>query len=228
MVLWAWKIIYRKFPCLYELCAIITHDWGYWGLAKMDDNEGRKHPEIMNRWWIRRGYTNFYFNVAREILGHSRFYASKLGCELSPLFRADKLSIALYPRWLYLLLANLSGEIHEYIEIARNNEDGKYIHLPVSVSHQTWWILQLQAHMVMMGLKGIECDKPKPRIIVTSNPTDMECESCGWRGNWQALIVFQQPNREACPVCGSIDSIVELDGVGEVDYMNQERREKIK
>lgn len=220
MVLWAWWIIYRKFPKLYELCAIITHDWGYWGLAKMDDKEGQKHPEIMNRWWIKQGHTNFYFNVAGEVLGHSGFYHEKFGVELSPLYKADKLAIALCPRWIYLLLGNLSGEIHEYMEIAKNNKDGKCL----DTATQTRWLLELQAHMIMRGLKGY--DEPV-KMDKQHDTTDVECKKCGWNGNWKELTIFLDTTTELCPRCGAPDSIIELDGVSEDDYIMQELREKV-
>lgn len=229
IILWAWWIIYRRFPRLYELCAIITHDWGYWGLAKMDDEQGERHPKIIADWWWKIGSTSltstFRWSVSQEILGHSRFYITRHGGNPTLLFRADKLAIALYPRWLYLLLANLSGEIKEYIEIANNNKDGKYIHLLVDTSSQTRWLLELQAHMIMMGLRGTNYDETikKDKQHTT---TDIECESCGWRGSRQALIIFQQANEGLCPACGVSDSIIELDGVSEDDYKMQESRNR--
>lgn len=227
MVLRAWWIIYRRFPKLYELCAILTHDLGYWGLSKMDDEQGERHPEIMSNWWHKGygKYSIFCWNIATEIRGHSGFYITRHGGKLSPLFRADKLAIALYPRWLYLLLANLSGEINEYIEIANNNKDGKYIHLSVDTTNQMRWLLELQAHMIMMGLWGTNYDesvKVDRRLGIREN---VECESCGWKGSWQALLIFQQANRELCPACGTPDSIIELDGVSDDDYRMQEKRE---
>jgi hypothetical protein len=152
MVLWAWWIIYRRFPCLYELFAIITHDWGYWGSSNMDGEEGTEHPERIAQWWRENGGARssmFYWKIADEIAGHSRFHVAKYGGNLSRLFRADKLATVLYPRWLYLLLANLSGEIKEYMEVARKNT--KYT---VDTETQTRWLLGVQAHMIMMGLNN--------------------------------------------------------------------------
>lgn len=153
-VLWAWWIIYKKFPCLHELCAIITHDWGYWGLPNMDGAEGETHPERSADMWYRlKKIPLFALSVRYEIRAHSRFNAARHGIPLSKLFRADKLAVALYPTWLYLLLANLSGEIKEYIKIAKDKE-GKYIDLLVGATTQTQWVLEIKAHMIMMGLKG--------------------------------------------------------------------------
>lgn len=166
MVLWAWLIVYRKWPCLYELAAIITHDWGYWGCEKMDDDKGENHPQVMVLWWWRQcgGTSIFCWNIAAEIAGHSRFHVARhSGCKLSKLFRADKLAVALYPRWIYLLLGSMSGEIHEYMEIA-NDREGKYIDLAANNLSKTQWLLKVQAHMIMMGLEGEEYEPVKKQL----------------------------------------------------------------
>ena len=152
MVVWAWRILYYRWPTLHEWCAIITHDLGYWGSPNMDGKRGEKHPEYAAYWWIDRR-TEFGDKVACEILGHSRFYAGKNGEGLSRLFQADKLSMALYPKWLYLLLGNLSGEIKEYMAHA-STKGGKYIDIIKAGKTQTQWLIETQAHMALMGLHG--------------------------------------------------------------------------
>ena len=146
----AWRIIYHRGPSLNEFRAIVTHDLGYWGSPNMDGEEGEKHPQIAANWWLKKG-TYIGDFVAKEILGHSRFYAAHEGIGLSNLFRADKLSYALYPRWLYLLLGNLSGEIHEYMRQARN---GKYRKHSRNGTSQVSWLVEMQAHIALMGLYG--------------------------------------------------------------------------
>lgn len=150
-VMRAWWICYQSLPTLAEFCAILTHDVGYYGMPNMDGPEGETHPERVASWW-RRWFGSFGNEVAAIVLGHSRFHAAKNGLPLSKLFRPDKLATALYPKWLYLILANASGEIHEYI--ARCH-DGKY----TEVHHmenptQVQWLIEIQAHMALMGLKG--------------------------------------------------------------------------
>lgn len=154
-VLCAWLILYKKFPKFHELAAIITHDLGYLGLPNMDGTEGEQHPEIMANW-----FTNNYNckMIANEILGHSRFYARKNNIPLSKLFKADKLSIVLYPHWLYLLLANLSGEIHEYMKLGKT---GKYYNVPKISKTQIQWLIETKAHMPLMGLFGDDYEPVK-------------------------------------------------------------------
>ncbi len=148
----AWLIIYRKWPRLHEWAAIITHDLGYWGSPNMDGPEGERHPEITSAWW-RRHFGQFGEKVAIEILGHSRYHAGKNNLPLSKLFQPDKLSTALYPQWLYLVLGNLSGEIHEYMGLCR---DGKYTDTLKAANTPRQWLIETQAHMALMGLYGDE------------------------------------------------------------------------
>lgn len=146
----AWWIVHRQRPALHEWAAIITHDLGYWGAPNMDGAEGEEHPERIAAWW-RKHFGAFGERVAVEVLGHSRFHAGKNNLPLSRLFQPDKLSTALYPKWLYLLLGNLSGEIHEYMEHARN---GKYLDLIKNGKSQIQWLIETQSHMALMGLHG--------------------------------------------------------------------------
>lgn len=144
----AWWIIYRELPRLHEWAAIVTHDLGYWGAPNIDGPEGENHPVIMAEWWEKH-FGTFGMKVANEILGHSRFHAQKNNLPLSRLFRPDKLSSALYPKWLYLLLGNLSGEIREYME---HCNDGKYQDVMSEPTTQRQWLLEMQARMTLMGL----------------------------------------------------------------------------
>lgn len=150
MVLWAWLIIYRSWPKMHELAAILTHDLGYWGQPNMDGPEGENHPEISAAWWRGR-FGDFGDRVAFEILGHSRFHAENNHIPLSKLFKPDKLSTALYPRVLYLILGNLSGEINEYMGLCKG---GKYDELNKVGVTQWQWLIETQSHMALMGLHG--------------------------------------------------------------------------
>lgn len=149
-VLRAWLILYGTWPKAHQLAAIITHDLGYFGAPNMDGPEGEAHPERVANWW-RRHLGAFGEKVAVEVLGHSRFHAAKHKLPTSALLRPDKLSNALYPRWLYLLLANLSGEIHEYMD---HTERGKYCDFLKGGKTQTQWLIEAQAQMALVGLYG--------------------------------------------------------------------------
>ena len=107
--LWDWRLWLGFF----------AHDMGYWGSPDMDGKQGEQHPIrgaqlLAHR--FRGGATWLYFMAC-----HSRFLAKQLGHRPSALCMADKLSMALYPTWLYLLLANATGEIREYMRDAQKN-----------------------------------------------------------------------------------------------------------
>ncbi len=115
-VLLAWLVYYKRPPKFYQLCAIFTHDWGYWGSPNMDGEKGSSHPERAANMW--RLFGKFGRKVAREIDGHSGSYALRYGFPTSELFKADKLSVIFYPCYLYVILGSLSGEILEYMEVS--------------------------------------------------------------------------------------------------------------
>jgi len=77
---------------------------------------------------------------------HSRHYAKRLGMSPSRLCVADKLSLALMPWWLYLSLANLTGEIDEYmrhaamrVEVSETNMNQGEIHGLLSGDQRLWF-----------------------------------------------------------------------------------------
>ena len=125
----AWVWLYRKFPTWKETICIIIHDWGYWGKAKMDDEEGERHPEVGAK--LVRFLGPEYYELC---LFHSRHYARNAGRKPSLLCWADKISILCEPSWLYLPRAWASGELCEYREIA--NATG---FVPACVSHREWY-----------------------------------------------------------------------------------------
>lgn len=156
-VAWAWRRLYRRWPDRWEWVAIIIHDWGYWGSPDMDGETGRLHPLRSASWWV--ALTNrwpFYLisdeaceRVLNLVRHHSRFAALKEGREPSELCWPDKLAFALYPRDLYLFLANLSGEIHEYMDHCR--KDGFICHVDTDVD----WFNKVRAYMLEVSDKKI-------------------------------------------------------------------------
>ncbi|MCK9429977.1 MAG: hypothetical protein M0R17_08225 [Candidatus Omnitrophica bacterium] len=132
-----WKLYgFPKDPRLWV--AFIVHDWGYWGKPNMDGKEGETHVElgarIMSRLFDDKGIiiskekyqtTRYYkslntFNYWYNFnLYHSRFYAKNNNQPISKLCVADKYAFCIPPKWLYMLLVNMSGEIYEYMDISR-------------------------------------------------------------------------------------------------------------
>jgi hypothetical protein len=117
----------------------LNHDW--WVFDLFDPSRDRKLPS---------GYQFFGLPVDRSVhtwhdfsLYHSRFYATSAGEHYSRLCVADKLAITLYPRWMYLLLANASGEIQEYM----NPNVEKYRSFLAGVRSQREWFDKLVVYL---------------------------------------------------------------------------------
>lgn len=109
-VAWAWQILYG-FPKSFPLwVAFFVHDFGYFGKPNMDGPEGKTHPELGGRIMTRL----FGQEWGDFTLFHSRFYAKQRNRNFSQFCVADKLASLLYPTWLYVFLARLSGELTEY------------------------------------------------------------------------------------------------------------------
>jgi hypothetical protein len=147
-VAWAWTRLYG-FPWDPRLwVAFFIHDLGYWGSPNMDGPEGERHPEWAARWMTRlfdwrpgygvryAGGDSFEWRVCFQdwdsdqdfllgpwgqlVLLHSRFYAKANKAQPSRLCMADKLAVALEPWWLYLPRVIATGEIREYMALARD------------------------------------------------------------------------------------------------------------
>lgn len=149
-VLLAWLIIYRRWPQLHQLAAIVTHDLGYWGSSDMDGDYGEEHPGRAATWW-RRWAGEFGERVAVEIEGHSGFYCKAHGVAESKLMRADKLAISLYPMWLALFLYTVSGELQEY---RQRSLEGRY---GLTAQPDTLrWLMEMRAVTAIKGLNSGE------------------------------------------------------------------------
>ena len=146
--------------------AFFVHDLGYWGKPNMDGPEGEMHPalggRIMHFLFDRRrkscklcngeGY-NWEFTgdecfdaVECEncnkwgnfTVFHSRYYAKKYHYPVSKLCAADKLAFCFEPYWFYMLRANASGEIWEYLNVPYFR-DVVVPQYPVELSKKIWF-----------------------------------------------------------------------------------------
>jgi len=130
--------------------AFFVHDLGYWGKPNMDGPEGETHvllgAEILTRLFDRRQsgrcpYCRSWLNLG---LFHSRFFAKNFEQPVSKLGIADKLSIVLTPAWLYLPMARASGEIHEYMDLAKS---GKYQTMRINPTNYCRWYADVQEYL---------------------------------------------------------------------------------
>jgi len=165
----AWCKIYG-FPWDPRLwVAFFVHDLGYIGKPNMDGPEGERHVELGARimtlmfdrkpksyldqlivWEVPDATSKkFWFcgRWGRLCLLHSRFWAKKLSTRPSKLCVADKLAIALTPGWLYLPMATATGEIREYMKLAKAGEQGKYEHMKFSTDSAKKWYSDAQDYL---------------------------------------------------------------------------------
>jgi hypothetical protein len=131
-VAWAWAKLYG-FPFDPRLwVAFFVHDIGYFGLGRMDDAEGERHPELGAR-IMGALFGQDWHDLC---LYHSRFYSKRAGVVPSRLCYADKLAPSLEPWWFYLPRAWASGELWEYLSMAGGRDGGKYAGEPNSAAVQ--------------------------------------------------------------------------------------------
>lgn len=148
-VLWAWLTLYG-FPFDLRLwIAFVIHDLGYFGKPNMDGPEGERHTEfaadIMGRLFDSK--ETHWSDFCKY---HSRFIAKRDSRPYSRLCVADKLAIALTPAWIYLPLSRLSGEIFEYMNLAKLRTDAgepKYASMKVTTNNQARWYADVQEYI---------------------------------------------------------------------------------
>lgn len=123
--------------------AFVVHDLGYWGKPNMDGPEGETHPvfgaDLMGRLFGIEWY--------RFCLYHSRFYAKQLGRPYSKLCVADKQVILLEPWWFYLPRAWASGELSEFMRIAKGRNGSKFDNLNPGEITPTIWYVNMQEYV---------------------------------------------------------------------------------
>lgn len=141
--------------------AFFVHDLGYFGKPNMDGKEGETHviwgARVMHKLFDKK-FPNNYQDIYRYrywydfCLYHSRYYSK--GDEKSPskLCYADKLAICIEPAWFYLLRVNLSGEIKEYMALAKMRvEQGepvtKYESMKMNTSSQFAWFYSMTEYL---------------------------------------------------------------------------------
>lgn len=134
--------------------AFIVHDWGYWGKPNMDGPEGETHPElgakIMSFLFDRPGkFRKWYYFT----LYHSRFLSKRDMVRYSKLCVVDKYSTYLTPAWLYIPMATLTGEIHEYMERVKPKEGGKYSTMGIDITNKKVWYKSMTTYLYKWAIE---------------------------------------------------------------------------
>ncbi len=152
----------------------------------MDGPEGEEHPQfgarIMGRLFDKDGFG--IGDAARYrwydfCLLHSRYFAKREGRPFSRLCVADKLAIALTPRWMYLPMVNWTGEIHEYLKMAHHADmtgSGKFKAADYR-GRQRDWHVELCRYM----RSWVEVHKDGANDTWTSTDRHAKTESGVWK-----------------------------------------------
>jgi hypothetical protein len=126
-------------PRLY--IAFIVHDLGYIFCKNMDGPEGERHvilgAKIMGFLFGKKWYNFSAY--------HSRYWAKKNDATPSKLCFADKLSFVYTPKWLYLPMVTLTGEINEYLQNAQKSDSQHWT--PTNFDKNKWHA-QLKQYML--------------------------------------------------------------------------------
>lgn len=144
-VAWAWWQLFG-FPWDPRLwIAFFVHDLGYIGKPNMDGPEGERHVEfganLMRVFGVEWKEFSLY---------HSRFYAKRDRRPVSRLCYADKLAIVLTPAWLYVPMATATGEIDEYMDLARTRTtagEPKYASMNTYSNERRQWYANVQEYL---------------------------------------------------------------------------------
>ena len=117
-VAWAWGKLFG-FPWDFRLwVAFFVHDTGYLCKRDMEGFDGQRHVLLGGRimGWLFDAYWRDFTCC------HSRHWAKRAGKRYSRLCLADKLAFVLTPAWLYLPMAQMSGELQEYMRVASGRQ----------------------------------------------------------------------------------------------------------
>ena len=117
------------------------------------ENDGWRLKETRHNVCLYMKSTRYWYDFC---LYHSRFYARRHLKPFSRLCVADKYAFVCTPRWLYLLQARLSGEIHEYIT---KTNAGKYTGQVQPAPDYRGWHANLKTFLVQWVAENRDRDQ---------------------------------------------------------------------
>ena len=160
---WAAQLMFKWFEHWKPYGIEVLHKSRRGGLLFRGDGERRLPPPNRIQRFSSRAF-NWLFGERPQLywhdltLYHSRFYAKTDGQQPSRLCMADKLAISITPWWLYLPMTIATGEIREYMGLAktdRHSHEHAQVHSDVKDSHlavrlfgmRGRWYLEVQQYV---------------------------------------------------------------------------------
>lgn len=128
--------------------------WLFWTRNLWEWEIGAKW-RVPIRWWeVRRKMAHSHLEIVHEeviwgneVLYHSRFLAKRYNAKPSRFCIADKLAIVLTPRWLYLPLVRMTGEVKEYMNKSESRNGAKYSGMNLDTKNIRVWYDSMIAYM---------------------------------------------------------------------------------
>jgi hypothetical protein len=185
-----WKVY--GFPWDVRLwIAFFLHDLGYFGKPNMDGPEGEEHPVFAAK--VMSMFDRKDSKWSDLCLYHSRFYAKKNGQPFSKLCVADKMAIILTPAWLYLPMAKATGEIKEYMKLAKSRTDAgepKYASMKLTTNTEEQWYADVQEYL----RRWIDEHKDGRQDTWTPRRDSCQCEPYMPRCDFCRAIIAERDN----------------------------------
>lgn len=162
-VAYGWYKLYG-FPWDLRLwVAFFVHDLGYWGTPNMDGAEGEQHPRLGAKimgWLFDElcGITPYRQKTWYQFsFYHSRYLAKIYATDPSRLCFADKMAFVVTPRWLYVPMTMLTGEVYEYMrahsqEVGQHNNPWRWH--PFAVDYTRKWVYYHKDGTIDIWTKG--------------------------------------------------------------------------
>lgn len=128
--------------------------------------KGSPHLVDVCKYFGKQYYTWYDFT-----LFHSHYLAKLRSMKYSKLCCADKLATAYMPTWFYLLQANLSGEVHEYMH-------GKGARTAAMERNQWQWARDMQAYCRAWAMEHRDCKPDHWTGTVRDHARQWEATQC--------------------------------------------------
>jgi hypothetical protein len=119
MVIKAWKILYKEYPCFWQIVCIIIHDIGYCGKDYLTNKSNNNHAEL----GALIGYFLFGDKAWIFLIGHSRSACTKFKVSMSSLEPPDDYSWMIAPAWWLKWNTKVEPQLHgeEWREAVKKN-----------------------------------------------------------------------------------------------------------
>lgn len=101
----AWRYLYGRWPCPWEIICILVHDWGHWGTDYLDNIKDKERHWLLGAIIADRLFGTKGLKLVAGHCIYSKFNHSRL-------YKADKLAMAIASRWWMLWCGFIEPRLH--------------------------------------------------------------------------------------------------------------------